>query len=209
MQIVSYLRVSSQSQERSGLGLDAQRATIENYRRSVNGTLLAEYMDVQSGAKNGRNGLSQAIEHAKKTQSALVIAKLDRVSRRVSFIANLMESKVRFIVAELPNADEFQLHIYAALAQQERKLISQRTRQALAQAKKRGVKLGKNGKALAKQNKIKAKSFALQFKKRISAMLSEGMSYRDISTTLNSEGIKSFAGSAWHATTVMRTISYF
>lgn len=209
MQIISYLRVSSQAQGRSGLGLEAQRETIENYRRSVNGSLLAEYVDIQSGKKNERSGLSQAIEHARRTQSALVIAKLDRVSRRVSFIANLMESNISFVVAELPNADEFQLHIYAAIAQQERKLISERTKAALAQAKKRGVKLGSYGKTLAKLNKVKAQKFARQFKERITQMRKEGLTLREVAQVFNEEGISSSNGSKWHATSVMRVVAQF
>jgi DNA invertase Pin-like site-specific DNA recombinase len=117
------------------------------------GELIGEYVEVQSGRKDNREELWKAIRVAKEQKAKIVIARLDRFSRKVSFISGIMDQGVSLVVAEMPHATEFQLHIFAALAQEERRLISERTKAALAQAKKRGVRLGKNGAALAVQQK--------------------------------------------------------
>jgi DNA invertase Pin-like site-specific DNA recombinase len=141
--MISYLRVSTTQQGKSGLGLEAQRATIAQFAAAEG----LEFVEVETGkgsdALERRPQLRQALAVAKKLKCAVVVAKLDRLARDVSFIAGLMTNKVPFIVTSLGrNADPFMLHIYAALAEQEHTLISQRTKAALAAAKARGVKLG-------------------------------------------------------------------
>jgi len=155
---VAYYRVSTKGQARSGLGLAAQREIIERFIGDDK-DLIGEYEEIESGRKDKREILWTAIAHAKKEKAKLLIARLDRFSRRVSFIVNLMEEGIGLTVAEMPTATDFQLHIFAALAQEERRLISERTKAALQQAKKRGVELGKNGKVLAENNKEKKERF--------------------------------------------------
>ena len=143
---VTYKRVSAAEQGRSGLGLEAQQRDLELFLEGFSEEpweVIGEFTDVLSGASSDRPELAKAIEMAKREKATLLVAKLDRLSRKVSFIAGLMEdTKLKFRVASMPFADQFQLHIYAALAEQEREFISRRTRAALAEAKARGVKLG-------------------------------------------------------------------
>jgi len=155
---VAYYRVSTKGQAKSGLGLAAQREIIERFIGNDK-DLIGEYEEIESGRKDKREILWTAIAHAKKERAKLLIARLDRFSRRVSFIANLMEEGIGLTIAEMPTATDFQLHIFAALAQEERRLISERTKAALQQAKKRGVELGKNGKVLAERNKEEKERF--------------------------------------------------
>lgn len=152
---VAYYRVSTAKQGRSGLGLAAQREKVLDYV-GRHGTLIAEFTEIESGRRDDRRILHEALALARSRQARLVIARLDRFSRRVSFISGIMEKGVGLTVADMPDATEFQLHIFAALAQEERRLISERTKAALAEAKKRGVRLGANGAVLALRNKERA-----------------------------------------------------
>lgn len=204
MRAISYMRVSTKNQGKSGLGLEAQRERIRRFLDDSGGVLVAEYVDVESGSKNDREALNQAIAHTKRIDGTLVIAKLDRISRRVSFIAALMESGINFKVAEMADASEFQLHIYAALAQEERRLISERTKAALAAAKERGVKLGANSRVLAEYNKRKSLEFSDSLKDKICELRSCGISFNEIAQELNNSGIASFTGGYWYGTTVQR-----
>lgn len=141
--IVSYLRVSTSQQERSGLGLEAQREVVRLYAQTNNAEIIEEFVDTVSGSKNHIGGvLPQALLMARLKNAVLVIAKLDRLSRNLAFLAQLMESGVRFICGDNPTANELTIHILAAVAQQERKLISERTKAALARKKSKGFKLG-------------------------------------------------------------------
>jgi DNA invertase Pin-like site-specific DNA recombinase len=205
MQAVAYMRVSTKTQGKSGLGLEAQRERIGRFLSAYDATMVAEYVDVASGSKDDRNALNQAIAHVKKVNGTLVIAKLDRISRRVSFIASLMESGINFKVAEMGDATEFQLHIYAALAQEERRLISERTKAALASAKIRGVALGVNGARLAKINKQSADDFARLHQDKILELRQCGLSFKDIADDFNGRNVTSFSGGQWYATSVQRT----
>jgi DNA invertase Pin-like site-specific DNA recombinase len=155
MKYVAYYRVSTAKQGKSGLGLEAQKETVRAFVEKE-GELIGEYVEVQSGRKDNREKLWKAIRLAKSDGARIVIARLDRFSRKVSFISGIMDQGVSLVVAEIPHASEFQLHIFAALAQEERRLISERTKAALAQAKKRGVRLGKNGAVLAEKRKSEA-----------------------------------------------------
>jgi DNA invertase Pin-like site-specific DNA recombinase len=199
---VAYLRVSTARQERSGLGLDAQRDSIQSYVNERHGALVAEFVEVESGGRNDRVELKNALTACRKNKATLVIARLDRVSRRVSFIASLMESGVGFVVADMANATDFQLHIYAAMAQEERRLIGLRTKAALAAAKVKGIILGKTGRALADRNKARARAFADGVRETLVELKEQGLSLRAIASTLNERGIASAQGGRWHLRTV-------
>lgn len=141
--IVAYYRVSTQKQGSSGLGLDAQRKAVHNYAKSMGCNVIEEYEEVESGKGHfNRPKLQSALEYCELTGAKLVIAKLDRLSRNVAFLANLMESGVKFIACDNPQANELTIHILAAVAEAERKAISERTKLALAAAKARGILLG-------------------------------------------------------------------
>jgi len=158
---VAYLRVSTARQGVSGLGLEAQRAATTAYLAANGGKLLSEITEVESGKKDKRPELKSAIDLCRKTGATLLIAKLDRLARNVAFIANLLESGVRFVAVDMPNADRFMINVYSAMAEEEGRRISERTRAALASAKARGIKLGANGIALAAKNKAAAENRAL------------------------------------------------
>ena len=195
---VAYFRVSTEKQGRSGLGLAAQRSVIERFL-VADDEVIAEYVEVQSGKNDEREELWKAITCAKKQGAKLLIAKLDRFSRRVSFIAGIMEQGIGLVVAEMPNATDFQLHIFAALAQEERRLISERTRNALAEAKKRGVELGRHGKVLAERNRIDADRRAEELRPVIEPMVEAGMTLGEIAHRLNLMGMKPVRGQHFHS----------
>ena len=138
---VAYFRVSTARQGQSGLGLEAQQAAVRNFVGSE-ASIVAEFTEVESGRKNTRPQLQAAITRAKLEGAVLLVAKLDRLARNVAFLATLMESHVRFKAVDLPAADEFTLHILAAVAQKEATAISTRTKDALAAMKARGRQLG-------------------------------------------------------------------
>jgi DNA invertase Pin-like site-specific DNA recombinase len=153
---VAYFRVSTQRQGASGLGLDAQRATVANFLNGGRHELLGEFCEVETGKGNApltkRPQLAAALALCKKTNARLLIAKLDRLARNVHFISGLMESKIKFTACDLPECNELVLHMMAAFAEYEAKRISERTRDALRQAKLRGVVLGRMGPVNLKPN---------------------------------------------------------
>lgn len=195
---VAYLRVSTEKQGKSGLGLAAQHSLIERFL-SDGDEVIAEYVEVQSGKNDERAELWKAINHAKRNGAKLLIAKLDRFSRKVSFIASIMEQGIGLVVAEMPHASDFQLHIFAALAQEERRLISERTRNALAEAKKRGIQLGKNGRVLAERNRKAADERARALRPIIMPMVEQGLSLGAIARRLNDMGIPTARGKLFRA----------
>lgn len=198
MRYVAYFRVSTAKQGKSGLGIAAQKAVIEGFLNSDD-EVLAEFVEVQSGKNDKRSQLWKAIAFARKSNAKILIAKLDRFSRKVSFIAGIMEQGIGLVVAEMPHASDFQLHIFAALAQEERRLISERTRNALQQAKRRGVLLGKNGKFLALKNRHDAEARALTLEPLISPLMLKGVSYCKIATHLNQSGVVTARGGKFYA----------
>ena len=211
---IFYFRVSSKEQGQSGLGLDAQRRDInlflENYAESSN-EVIGEFVEVQSGKDNERPELLKAIHLAKKTSSTILVSKLDRISRRVSFIASLIEDKsLDFKVAQMPLADKFQLHIYAALAEQEADFISKRTKAAIREAKARGTRLGApihHIKKLAKARQDKAVQEAQKISGVIVPLREQGSSLREICNTLNTSGITTSRGTSFHPSLVSRMLS--
>src|SRR3954471_24150982 len=144
---IAYYRVSTKQQQRSGLGIEAQRSAVTRFAETVGFTIIGEYVEAETGKGNDaldrRPQLRAALATAKAAKCSVLVSKLDRLSRDVAFIAGLMVQRVPFIVAELGrDADPFMLHLYAALAEKERRLISERTKAALAAKKAQGAKLG-------------------------------------------------------------------
>jgi DNA invertase Pin-like site-specific DNA recombinase len=212
-QYVLYRRVSTDEQGKSGLGLEAQDRDIRLYLETYSPTpweVLGEFTEVESGANGDRPELAKAIELARKTKATLLVSKLDRLSRRVSFIASLMEDKkLTFRVASMPHADAFQLHIYAALAEQERQFISLRTKAALQEAKARGVKLGGLRDTTMKRNEVvkaQAQQRAEAWRGVVEPLHATGKSLREIADALNSAGIKASRGGNWHPQAVSRVL---
>ncbi|MEP7452733.1 recombinase family protein [Phyllobacterium sp. SB3] len=200
MQYVAYYRVSTKKQSKSGLGLEAQKQMVEAFAEA-NGQLIADFVEVESGRNDQRVELIRAMAFAKKSGASLLIAKLDRFSRRVSFIATMMEKGVPLVIAEMPNATDFQLHIFAALAQEERRLISERTKAALAQAKRQGKQLGLNGSVLAEKNKADAEAFASSLVSHLDEDW-KNQSLSQLARTLNAKGIKTRNGGRFFPQTV-------
>lgn len=205
LQYVAYYRVSTNRQGQSGLGLDAQRQAVHGFTDQHSGLLLEEFTEVESGKADSRPQLQAAIAYCKKTGSILLIAKLDRLARKVAFIANLLESSVRFVAVDMPNADRFMLHVYAAMAEEEGRRIGERTKAALAAAKRRGVELGKNGKTLAIQYRREADDFAESLAPTLrNLILVEKLPFRAVADRMNELNYPTARGGTWHSTTVHR-----
>ena len=211
---VSYLRVSTERQGQSGLGLDAQRKAVADYLNGGQCALLREYVEIESGKRaSNRPQLLAALAHAKATGATLIVAKLDRLSRNVAFIAALMESGVEFTAADMPMANRLTVHVLAAVAEHEREAISARTKAALAAAKARGQKLGNPNGARALRGLgnaagvaaavASADRHAAQVLPVIEAIRGEGVtSLLGIAGELNRRGILTARGGRWYATTV-------
>jgi DNA invertase Pin-like site-specific DNA recombinase len=215
---VSYLRVSTDKQGHSGLGIEAQRKAVNDYLNGGNWQLLHEYVEVESGKRSDRPQLTVALAHAKATGATVVIAKLDRLARNVAFISNLMESGVEFVAADMPMANRLTVHVLAAVAEHEREMISQRTKAALAAAKVRGTRLGNPNGARALRGrgnapavaavKVSADAHAAQVLPAIAAIRAGGMtSLHAIAAELNRRGILTARGGQWYATTVRNTLA--
>ena len=201
--VVTYLRVSTDRQGQSGLGLEAQRAAVASYVEA--GRLLGEFVEVESGRKDNRPQLAAALALCRQHKGRLVIAKLDRLARSVAFISGLMESGVEFVAADMPAANRFMLHIMAAVAEHEREMISQRTRAALAAAKARGTRLGNPRPDLVKMRARiadRVHGFRSAITPYIQGLQAEGRSLRGIAAELNAKGVSAPRGGAWHPATV-------
>ncbi|MBT3767217.1 MAG: recombinase family protein [Rhodospirillaceae bacterium] len=204
---IAYYRVSTDRQGKSGLGLEAQKETVNRYLESVRWNLVGEYVEVESGKKKNRPELEVALQVCKKEKATLLIAKLDRLARNVYFISGLMESGVDFVAADNPHANKLMIHLLAAFAEHEREQISQRTKDALAAAKARGVELGKNGKVLAKMNQEKADTFANGMAATVRQLQNDGFTtIRQLADELNRREISSANGALWHIPTVHRLL---
>lgn len=215
--LVTYLRVSTSRQGRSGLGLDAQRAALIHFAQTERFDIVDEFVEVDSGkghdALERRPQLKAALAQAKKHKCHLGVAKLDRLSRDVHFISGLMAHRVPFLVAELgADVDPFVLHLFAALAEKERTLIGTRTRAALAAAKVRGVRLGNPDLRDARERAIRqirqaADTRAAEVIPLIGQIQRNGpISLREIAGRLNAQGIVGPRGGAWYATSVKNVL---
>ncbi len=211
---VAYARVSTAKQGRSGLGLEAQKAAIQAFIKDGDRLLAPTYVEIESGKDSDRPELAKALKRAKLTGSTLLVAKLDRLSRNVAFISQLMEAKVDFIACDQPSATPFTIHIYAALAENERKMISERTKAALQAAKERGTKLGgyrgsKVNPALGTAARVKrAAVFNGRVAEAIGDLQRAGIaSLSGIARELTAQGIPTSRGGAWKATQVARVLS--
>jgi len=218
--IISYLRVSTAAQGRSGLGIEAQREANARFVADHGFELIAEYVEVETGkgadALDRRPQLSTALTKAKRTGCPVLVAKLDRLSRDVHFISGLMANRVPFIVAELGvDTDPFLLHLYAALGEKERNLISARTKAALQAAKKRGQRLGWSNPSRSPEahlaavaasnqtNRVTADAFATNILPVVRELQRGGQtSLAKIAEALNNRGIRTARGGQWYATTV-------
>jgi DNA invertase Pin-like site-specific DNA recombinase len=203
---IAYYRVSTDRQGKSGLGLEAQRAAVGRYLATVGGILLAEHTEVETGRRNDRPELQKAMAACRKHKTRLVIAKLDRLSRNVAFIAALMDAGVEFVACDNPHATRLTLHILAAVAEHEREMIASRTRAALQAAKARGVRLGRNAERLAPANHAAALDHANQIKDVLVELAGAGMSAREIAAELTARGITTPRGGRWHPQTVRRVM---
>jgi DNA invertase Pin-like site-specific DNA recombinase len=206
--LVAYYRVSTAQQGRSGLGLEAQRAAVAAFAKAEGFDVAAEYTEVETGkgadALDRRPQLRAALKAAKRSKASVCVAKLDRLSRDVHFISGLMVHKVPFIVCALGrNVDPFTLHIYAALAEQERRMISQRTSAGLAAARARGVKLGNP--ALATKNAAAAATRDEALRPVLASMA--GLSSRAIAQRLTEQGVEPLRRGAWSQKTVLRMMA--
>mgnify|MGYP006360081997 FL=1 len=213
--IISYYRVSTQKQGNSGLGIEAQRATVTDYAQRAGALVVAEFIEVESGKRNNRPQLAEAIAEAKRTGATLVIAKLDRLARNAGFVFALRDAGVKFIACDIPEANTLTVGIFAVMAQHEAELISTRTRAALQAKKARGAKLGKpenlTAEARAKgreahsrnaannQNTKTARGYALLLR-------GNGSSLRQMAATLNAEGFKTPRGGQFSAVQVARIL---
>jgi DNA invertase Pin-like site-specific DNA recombinase len=211
--IITYIRVSSSQQGRSGLGIEAQRETLRQFAKAEGFEVAREFVEVETGkgadALDRRPQLRAALATARKQRAHVAVAKLDRLSRDVHFISGLMAHKVPFLVAELgPDVDPFVLHLFAALAEKERALISTRTRQALAAAKARGVTLGGPKLHVARRNaQVAIVAEADRHAANILPIIREAQkagatTLRQIAEALNARGVATARGGRWHAKSV-------
>jgi DNA invertase Pin-like site-specific DNA recombinase len=223
--IISYIRVSTKGQGKSGLGLEGQEAALELFAQQNNATIIATYREVESGKKSDRPELARAISHAKRSKAVLVVAKLDRLARNVAFLSRLMESKVDFIACDNPHANKFTIHILSAVAEFEAQQNSDRTKAALQAAKKRGVKLGsarpghwkgreeiritaakKASRAAAKVHRVAADDAYGDLYPTMTTMRANGQTFRHIASELNLAGHSTRNGKNWNASQVMRVL---
>lgn len=212
---VSYFRVSTARQGISGLGLEAQKEAVASYLQAAGGKLISEFTEIETGT--GARGLAKrpqlkaALDLCKNSGSVLIIAKLDRLARNVFFVSGLMEARVRFIACDLPEANELTLHIMSAFAEHEAKRISQRTKEALAAAKRRGVKLGVTGPANLRRNieerRLAADFFVGKLRGVVAGFKAAGMSQRRMVEELNALGIRTAMGGDWSLLQVQRVLA--
>jgi len=224
--IIAYYRVSTKQQGASGLGLEGQRAAVEAYARQIGARIAAGYVEVESGKIADRPELAKALAHARRSKATLCVAKLDRLSRNVEFLAKVMNSNAEFVACDNPAANRLTLHILAAVAEAEAKAISDRTKVALAAAKKRGIKLGsaRPGHWKGREERrlagaragAKAAGLALTKAAReaygdlrpiVADLRQKGLSLRAIANELNCQGHTTRHGRPWNPMQVCRVLA--
>jgi DNA invertase Pin-like site-specific DNA recombinase len=222
--LVAYYRVSTKGQERSGLGLEAQRTAVAEYARQTGGAVIAEYTETETGKTSDRPNLAEAIGHSRLSAATLVIAKLDRLARNVHFTSGLMESGVEFVACDNPDANKLTIHLLAAMAEHEATQISNRTKDALQAAKARGVKLGsarpghwegrehlrgwaEATKAAATRRAQKAREEYAFLVPTLQRMQQEGKSFQKMADWLNGQGHTTRRGAAFTSAIVWRILN--
>jgi DNA invertase Pin-like site-specific DNA recombinase len=215
---VAYYRVSTARQGRSGLGIDAQRTDVARFVETEGIDLIAEHVEIETGkgsdALDRRPQLAAALALARSSKCPILVAKLDRLSRDVAFISGLMAQRVPFIVAELGiDADPFMLHLYAALAEKERRLISERTKLALAARKAKGLALGNRTNATEAAaagraaQRVQANAMAQSILPIITSLQAAGCrTLAEIADGLNGRGVRTARGKSWHASSVRNVL---
>lgn len=219
MKYIAYHRVSTVKQGRSGLGLEAQQQSIADYMGNVPGALIGEFTEVESGSKDDRPELLQALRQCRLTGATLLIAKLDRLSRNRRFLLELADSTINFIAVDMPEANSFTVGLMACLADYERQVISERTKAALQAAKARGVKLGNPNLDKVRPNNTKPANEArsakanvrnaemLEVINEVRANTNEDLSTRAICRILNEAGYTTARGGIWHPQSVVRVLN--
>lgn len=217
MNLVAYLRVSTSSQGESGLGIEGQKSAIEAYATSTGSKVIARYVEVESGKLSNRPELTKALSHARRSNAVLTVAKLDRLSRNLHFLSGVLESGCEFVACDNPFANRLTLHILAAVAENEAKAISERTKTALQAAKARGTLLGsarpghwdgredrrlfgsrKGALAAAESHRKAAQDAYVDVMPQITSLRASGASLRSIAATLTSQGHTTRTGRAWN-----------
>lgn len=200
---VSYIRVSTIQQGESGLGLEAQRQAVADHLKIVSGELISEFVEIESGKRNDRPRLKEAINACEREKAVLIIAKLDRLARNVAFISALMETGVTFLAVDNPHANKLMIHMLAAFAEHERDQIRARTKAALAAAKARGVVLGWYGREiLSKRNRDDAIARARNLSPVVQELRRQGLTTVQVADELNRRNIPTARGCRWHPATV-------
>jgi len=222
--IIGYVRVSTQKQGNSGLGLEGQEHALQGYAQATGGLLLRTYKEVETGKRNDRPELAKALAHAKRSGATLVIAKLDRLARNVHFVSGLMESGVDFVACDNPHANKLTIHILAAIAEHEAEAISQRTKAALAAYKARGGTLGAarpecrkltlaarlaGARASGRAAKQQADAAYADLAQQVAEWRAAGMTQQEIAARLNAEGHTTRRGKPWTQVQVLRVLRRF
>jgi DNA invertase Pin-like site-specific DNA recombinase len=220
--VIGYLRVSTQAQGASGLGLEAQEAAVSDYCRSIGAALIRCYVEVESGKRNDRPELAKAVAHAKRSRAVLVVAKLDRLTRNVGFLTRVMESGCDFAAADMPSANRFVLHVMAAVAEHEAKAIGDRTKAALAAYRARGGLLGaqlaqcrnltqkarlKGAQAAGVAVARKAAEAYADLLPAMTEMRAGGATLQQIAGKLNDDGHTTRRGRPWNTVQVARVLN--
>jgi DNA invertase Pin-like site-specific DNA recombinase len=211
--LIPYYRVSTRRQGESGLGLEAQQFTVHDFARKGQHEIIGSYQEVETGKKADRPQLARALSHAKRAKATLVIAKLDRLARNVHFLSGLMESGVEFLCCDMPSANRLTLHILAAVAEDEARRISERTKLALAAYRAHGGKLGtvanltpEAGRREAKTNRAKARVAYAGLPPQLREWRAAGLSFARISARLNDAGHTTRCGAFWNPSQVRRAL---
>ena len=204
---ITYCRVSTGRQQQSGLGIEAQQEAVQRYATQTGSLIIAEYVETESGAKSDRPQLAKALAHCRRAKATLLIARLDRLSRSLSFVAQLLDANVEIRCADMPEANRLLLQMLAVFGEHERQMIRERTRAALAAAKARGTVLGANGKVLAAKHRAEAQAHAEGLRPAIEqAHMAGCASLPEIADFLTAQGHQTAWGGRWYPMTVRRVL---